>query len=413
MKILCAFGKYNYGNPGRGEGYEYSNFIPALRRLGHEVTHFDTWSRDRYSSFADLNLEFLKTVEHENPDLIFCVLMHYELWLETLGIVRRRCPAVLVNWSTDDSWKYTQFSRFVAPVFHVFATTYSEAVQKSKEAGLLNFRLTQWAANAEKLLPPLPFSQCRYPVSFVGSAYGNRHRWIADLKKRGITVACFGHGWPHGPVSTTDVARIIRESVISLNFADSGLVLDGYILRRSRQIKARIFEVPGSGGFLLAEHADNLASFYLPQKEIAVFDGIDDLAGKIKYFLAHLEERDNIAAAGYVRTRADHTYDLRFNDLLETVMHVRQVHDPRHVASTAVSCRIDFSTFATLAKAHEAGWLLKIFRLCLLVPCVILFGSKRGSRAARRLLFEISWRLLGTRTYSASGLPGRLFYRES
>lgn len=412
MKILCAFGKHNYGNPERGEGYEYSNFIPALRHLGHEVIHFDTWSRERYSNFSELNLDFLKTIERENPDLIFCVLMHYELWQETLQIVRRSCPAVLVNWSTDDSWKYPQFSRFVAPAFHLYATTYPEALQNSKEDGLSNFMLTQWAADAEKLLQPLPSDQCRYPVSFVGSAYGNRPRWIAKLKKRGIEVACFGHGWPNGPVSAADVPWIIRESAISLNFGDSGIVLNGFVPHHSRQIKARIFEVPGAGGFLMTEKADNLDSFYIPQKEIAVFDGIDDLVEKIKYFLAHPGERDSIAEAGYVRARDEHTYDLRFKDLFETATHLGYVDGSRHVSSTA-PCRIDFSEFTALTKAHETGWLLKVFRFCLLAPCMILFGWKRGPRAARRLLFEVSWRLIGARTYSASGLPGRFFYLES
>ncbi len=412
MKILCAFGKHNYGEPGRGEGYEYSSFIPALRRLGHEVVHFETWNRARHSSFAGLNLDFLKTVERENPDLIFCVLMHYELWLETLEIVSRRCRTVLVNWSTDDSWKYPQFSRFVAPSFDVYATTYPEALQKSTGDGLSNFLLTQWAANAEKLQEPLPVDQCRYPVSFVGSAYGNRPRWIAELGKRGIEAACFGHGWPNGSVSTVDVSRIIRESVISLNFGDSGIVMGGLIPHRSRQIKARVFEVPGAGGFLMTENADNLDKFYVQGKEIVVFGGIDDLAAKIKHFLVHPKERDEIASAGHMRTRNEHTYEQRFKDLLETAIRSVHVVDSRCV-SPAISCRINFSGFAALAKTHETGWPMKALRFCLIVPCLILFGRKKGPRAARRLLFEISWRLCGRRTYSVTGLPGRLFYRES
>ena len=38
MKILCVFGRYAYGDPKRGEGYEHANFIPALQALGHEVS---------------------------------------------------------------------------------------------------------------------------------------------------------------------------------------------------------------------------------------------------------------------------------------------------------------------------------------------------------------------------------------
>ncbi len=410
MKIVCVFGRYNYGDPARGEGYEYSNFIPALRRLGHDVVHFESWLRSDYKNFAELNVDFLKMVERENPDLIFCVLMHYELWLETLETVRRSCPAIIINWSTDDSWKYTQFSRLVAPVFDLYATTYPAALAKSAEDGLSNFMLTQWAADAGRLADPLPARQCRYEVSFVGTAYGNRPKWIAELKKRGIDVACFGHGWPNGAVPATDIPRIIRESAVSLNFGDSGFVLHGFVPRRSRQIKARVFEVPGAGGFLMTENAERLESFYIPGKEIIVFDGIDDMAGKIKHFLAHPKERDEIARAGHARTRAEHTYDLRFRELLERAARAGRVAAD---GSGPALCRIDFSAFSAFVKAHKAGWALKTFKLCLLVPCVILVGRMRGPRLARRLMFETSWRLFRRQTYSASGIPGRLFYQES
>jgi spore maturation protein CgeB len=45
--------------------------------------------------------------------------------------------------------------------------------------------------------------------------------------------------------------------------------------------------------------------------------------------------------------------------------------------------------------------------------CTVLWGRARGPRAARRLVFEASWRVAGRRTYSAAGIPGRFFYRSS
>jgi spore maturation protein CgeB len=162
----------------------------------------------------------------------------------------------------------------------------------------------------------------------------------------------------------------------------------------------------------VTENADHLGDFYVPGKEIAVFDGIDDLTDKIRHFLAHSGERDRMARAGHARTCAEHTYDLRFKSLLETAMRSGHAGSASQAGSGA-ECRIDFSEFSAAAKIHETDWLLRAFRSCLLAPCVILFGWQRGPRAARRLLFEISWRLGGRRTYGAAGLPGRLFYRES
>jgi spore maturation protein CgeB len=56
---------------------------------------------------------------------------------------------------------------------------------------------------------------------------------------------------------------------------------------------------------------------------------------------------------------------------------------------------------------------LKLLRALLVVTASLALGRRRGPRAARRLLFELSWRFAGSKTYGAAGLPGRLFYRES
>jgi spore maturation protein CgeB len=410
MKILCVFGEYNYGDPTRGQGYEYTNFIPALRRLGHEVVFFESLNKGRYEGFIDLNLSFLKTVERERPDIILCVLVTYELWIETLEIVRDYSDAALINWSTDDSWKYEQFSRFLSPSFDLYATTYRSALLKSRKEGLSNFVLTQWAANAQTLAEPLKAKECRYQVSFVGSAYGNRIRWVDDLQRKGINVECFGHGWRNGPVEAVHIPRIMRESVISLNFGDSGVVMHGLLPQRSRQIKARVFEVTGAGGFLVTENTDDIDHYFIPGEEIVLFDGIEEAAEKITFFLSHPDERDRMARAGFERTRREHIYDIRFQELLDVISKER---GPRQVPQMKKSWSIDRKKFADLERIHRTGSGLRFLRSLVTCPGVLLWGPTRGPRAARRFVFELSWRLFGRKTYSAAGWPGRMFYFES
>lgn len=409
MKILCVFGQHNYGDPNRGLSYEYVNFLPALQRLGHAVEFFESWNKSLYRDFADLNQQLLETVEHTRPDIILFVFLTYEVWLETLDIIRRHCPAIMIDWGTDDSWKYEQSSRFIALHVDAHATTDSGAYAKATRDGIGNFIATQWAADAVKLLEPLPVRDCRYSVSFVGTAYGNRPGIIQALKRNGIDVACFGHGWPNGAVPAESIPRIIRESVISLNFADSGL--HGLLPRRYKQLKARTFEVPGAGGFLLTENAEGLSEFYIPDQEVAVFDGRDDLVRKIEFFLKRPLERNRIAWAGYERTRKTHTYDARFHTILRRAAEFHQARsDSNHQTQ---ECRFDPGAFDKLKRRHTQSTGLRILRRLLVTSCNVAFGSTRGPKAARRMLFEASWRLVGKTTYSASGWPGRIFYLES
>ncbi len=411
MRVLCVFGQHNYGNPNRGEGYEYTNFIPTLRRLGHEVLFLESWNRASHRDFRELNEALLRLVEQSRPDVIFAVLYHYEIWLETWEILRDAGIVATINWTTDDSWKYAQFSRLVAPAFHAFTTTYPAICARYQHDGISHVLLTQWAANAASLQPPLPAGECEYLVSFVGTAHGKRRTWIDALRQRGIDVACFGYGWPNGPVAAAAIPQIIRNSVISLNFANSARVWDGMLPRQTNQIKARTFEVPGAGGFLLTEWADNLERYYTPEREIEVFHNLSELTDKIRYYLAHPVERDAIAWAGYERTCAEHTYDQRLREVLEFALYQRE----RYFECQGVSLtgRIDWDRFEQAAQRHRMGRNLALLRGALIAVCSAIWGPIRGPRAARRLVFELSWRLAGAYTYSAAGWPGRMFYLVS
>ena len=88
MRILCFFGQHNYGDPTWGAGYEYTNFIPALYRLGHEVQFLESSNRTCYRNFRELNEALLHTVEESRPDVIFSVMFTYEIWIETWKILR-------------------------------------------------------------------------------------------------------------------------------------------------------------------------------------------------------------------------------------------------------------------------------------------------------------------------------------
>jgi len=414
MKILCVFGEHNYGNPERGTGYEYANFIPAMKRLGHEVVFFDSLNKSLYSDFADMNRKLLQRVAREKPDVIFFVLMTCEIWLETLQLIREGSEAALMHWNPDDSWKYEQSSRLIAPAFDVMVTTYASAIEKSRRDGLDNFMLSQWAANSDTMQEPLSAEHCRYPVSFVGTAYGNRIRWVEALQQQGVDVVCFGHGWPNGPVTADDIPRIIRESQLSLNFADSGMVVKGIRPSRSRQIKARVFEVPGAGGLLMSEPAEGLNQLYEPGEEIVIFESVDDLADKIKELLAHPERRDAMAQAAYQRTQREHCYEMRFQPLLQAASERaadRKLQSPSWHGKASVG--IDFDSFETFAARHRAGMPLRVSGNLLRAVCSLIWGAQRGPRAARRFVFELSWRLVGRKTYTARGWPGRLFYHES
>ncbi|MBL8377380.1 MAG: glycosyltransferase [Burkholderiales bacterium] len=394
MRILCVFGRHNYGDPARGEGVEYASFLPALRALGHEVEHFESFARTGHADFAALNRALVERFASFRPDVVLTVLMMAEVWLETVALMRV-AGARVINWSTDDSWKYRQFSRLIAADFDRFATTWPEAPDWYAADDIATGVLTQWGVAASALRAPKSAAQCGIDVCFIGSNYGDRAVRVERLRRAGIDVRCFGHGWPEGPVVAERMAEVFRDSRLCLNFSEGG---GG----AGRQIKARVFEVPGVGGALLTEATPFLERYLIPGREAAVFENDDELIGLARRLLDHPDERDAMARAGHARVAAEHTYEKRMAALLDFGGGAPPAAQP-----------FDREAFEAAVARHRVGVAGRALRWVLATLCSAVWGPARGPRAARRLLFEASWRLAGRSTYTAAGLPGRLFYQES
>ena len=402
MKVLCAFWQYMYGDRERGIGIEYESFIPALKRLGHEVKHFETWDQDAHSTYEELNRAHLAEVDRFDPDIVFTVQRDYEIWTETLEAIRHRGKVALITWTTDDSFKFETVSKYIGTYYDAISTTYDYRVADYQKYGIDGVCFTQWAANSHWLNPPKRAQDCCYAVSFVGLAYSTRQELVEELKQAGIHTECFGHGWPNGPVAADQIPIIMRDSIISLNFCAGGRKShDG----NDRQIKARTFEVPGSGGFLLTDAAPGLDDFYRIGEEIAVYENFDDLVRKITYYLQNSEVRDQIAQAGYVRTSASHTYEQRLCALIDFGLERRD----KRLQSPA---RIDLPSQGNTKESDpspEFGIALCAIRWCLVTVCSMVWGAERGQRAARQLVFNVSRKICGIRTFGAKGIPGRMF----
>lgn len=125
--------------------------------------------------------------------------------------------------------------------------------------------------------------------------------------------------WGLKPVAKVFLKRRCDGSIRMNEFREMYSSAQVLFNRRRAQIKGRIFEVPGCGGFLLTSSADRLDQYYRVGEEIGVFEGPDDLIDKIRYYLRHDEERERIRLAGYERTLKDHTFEQRFRQLFRSM----------------------------------------------------------------------------------------------
>ncbi len=134
-------------------------------------------------------------------------------------------------------------------------------------------------------------------VSFVGSLDPGGQRWplraeyTGFLKTNGVNVVVAGGQRGSSRLPIEEYAAIMGRSRISLDFCRS---TDG-----RPTMHLRSFEVPACGALLMEDYSTLLGHLLEPGKDFLIFPGKEELLELAQYYLAHEDERREIAARGH------------------------------------------------------------------------------------------------------------------
>ncbi len=346
LKIIYAGIRDESYNPKRHMGYEYTNFYLTIKQMnGVEVLEYP------FDPIVDIgkkkwNEDLLSLVKSEKPDLFFAFMFSDEFDKGTLDEIKKVTKSIA--WFADDHWRFHNYSRYWAPHFSWVITTYSRAVGWYKKIGVNNVIRSQWAANTNLYKPVenMPPDADRPDVVFVGGWSEPRQKAINALLKAGVRVEAYGNGFSGGRVSQEEMLRLFSVAKINLGlnpapgyFNKNSLGrlffrrslnkivpdihffrnLNSLLRRGIPQIKGRHFEIPACGGFVITSPADDLENYYVPEKEMVIYNNFDDLVKKINYYFANGKERETIARRGHERTVSEHTWDNRFQEIFKII----------------------------------------------------------------------------------------------
>lgn len=107
-----------------------------------------------------------------------------------------------------------------------------------------------------------------------------------------------------------DMPVVFNTSKINLNITSKSIVSG---------IPLRVFDIMGSGGFVLSNYQPELAEFFENGKEVVLYESIADMEEKIEYYLAHEEERKEIARRGCKKVQENYRFEMRVGEILNTV----------------------------------------------------------------------------------------------
>jgi len=318
----------------------------ALKKLGHEVCRFEYATLSNYSprfsfgitsnsmirdfSVVQMNEGFFSKVEAVKSDLIL-IIKGETILPEVLLNIKKELNIPIATWWMDDPLFEWHEDLPVArenisnslKLFDHFFVFDSYHIPRLKRLGIRSVHWLPLAVDPNDYYPlALSDTELSYygsDVSFAGSAYRSRGRVLIELMD--FNLKLWGGNWLNEGlkkvttkrgeiISTEEACKIYNATKINLSLCHQQSVFGPNL---------RVFEILAPGGFLITENLADLHKLFKVGEEIVCYDGVEDLKDKIKYYLAHPEERKAIAEAGHRRVIENHTYLHRMKELLNIV----------------------------------------------------------------------------------------------
>jgi spore maturation protein CgeB len=125
--------------------------------------------------------------------------------------------------------------------------------------------------------------------------------------------------WMASPLRANYPGIYVAELEKAKAFNAAKVVLNTMHYAEIEGVNCRLFEAAGCGAFQIADRKPALAELLEPEREVVTFRTRQELKEKVDYYLAHPEERQEIADRAYARAHREHTYEHRLNRVLEVL----------------------------------------------------------------------------------------------
>ncbi len=303
-------------------------FYSAFLKLGHNVSKFSIGDYFKEKKFFQklqnkflfgpilrkINKDLIACVEMEKPDLIF-IYRGNMIFAETVQEIRES-SATVFGYNNDDpfserhpSYMWRHWFRAVPYYDHIFVYRSKNLDDYTKIGyGKTSLLMSYYLVEENFPIVNLPTDRFQCDVIFVGHYEDDgRDEYIAAIIDEGINFKLYGPEWHRSkyynflkeklgyeaePLKGDDYNLALNSAKIALCFL-SKLNNDTYTRRN--------FEIPATKTFMLSEYSDDLNDLFAAGREADYFRNKEEMLEKINYYLAHKEERERIAEAGYQR----------------------------------------------------------------------------------------------------------------
>ncbi len=311
----------------------------AIRLLGHELVIFEDrkhvvpgrirqWSPlINRLDLNSINRKLLALAKSVKPDIAI-VTGGNRIAAETIRHFKRLGIANVL-WTTDPAPYFEPLVTGAAFYDYIFCQG-TEAIEMLTRAGIGGACWLPMACDPDYHHPVdcsiADKEKYGSDLVFVGSHYPDR----ADLFEKlvGFDLAIWGPGWEALAVDSP-LRRCIKGSHttpvdwLKIYSASKIILATHYHDPQSRfpvyQASPRIFEALACRAFVLCDDQRDVFSLFQDGEDLVRFFDASDLENKAKYYLAHSEERNEIAEMGNRNVLKNHTYIHRIKELLSKI----------------------------------------------------------------------------------------------
>ena len=310
---------------------DFSKFYDAYKYMGEFTPNEDHVNSLKQSLFNLMSEALLSSVFNEPPDLV--IFMAQSPASERTLLKLKSMGIKTAYWFVEDFRTLTYWNTIAKNVDYFFTIQKDDFFEELKNIGANNYHYLPLACLPDfhkKITEINEEDKIKYgsDVSFAGAGYYNRKNVFVQLIDFNFKI--WGSDWYVGlPLSLLiqeggrrfteeETVKIYNYSKININLHSSMWHWD--INPNGDFLNPRVYEILACGGFQLVDRRRYLEGVFEDGKDLVVFETVDDLRKKIKYYLANEEERFAIAAHGRETAVKNHTYESRVREMMNIIL---------------------------------------------------------------------------------------------
>lgn len=230
----------------------------------------------------------------------------------TLRFIKNASPATkLVSVSEDDMYAKHNHSLLYKWGLKYFDIVFTTKVYNLDELKHFGARRTELFLDSydEHIHHPYTLTEeekkkFTCDVGFIGSFEKDRAERMRYLAEHGVAVTVWGLDWDAWKGKYNNL-NIRGEHLFGEDYSKAicGAKINLCFLRKINrdEVTSRSVEIPACGGFMLGERTKRHLEFFKEGVEAEFFGSDEEMLKKLKYYLAHDEDRLRVAAAGKAR----------------------------------------------------------------------------------------------------------------